>query len=85
MTDVKQYQTVSIWWFPDSYTVRGCYRGASHLIAKCSDLQTAIDLAFATDRKQLAVALVPAKEELEAFAKKVADMLQRPFIEGGKA
>lgn len=70
-----KYQTVSIWWFSNHYTVRGYYRGASHFIAKCQSLQEAVDTAFATDRKQLTVGLVPAKEELDACAEKVADRL----------
>ena len=74
-----KFQTVSIWWFPDGqtfhYTVRGWYRGGSHLIERCTTLDEAVTVAFATDRKQLTVGLVPAKEELEAFANKAAELL----------
>ena len=69
---MMKYQTVSIWWFGDHYTVRGYHRGASHFIAKFDTLQEAVDTAFATDRKQLTIGLVPAKEEINAFAEKVA-------------
>jgi len=70
--NIKKFQTVSIWWFPDGYTVRGYYRGASHLIQKCETLDEAVNLAFATDRKQLSVALVPAKEEIDQVVEKIA-------------
>jgi len=67
---IKKFQTVSIWWFPDGYTVRGYYRGASHLIQKCETLDEAVKVAFSTERKQLSVALVPAKEELDQIVDK---------------
>ena len=73
-----KFQTVSIWWFPDGYTVRGWYRGGSHLIERCTTLDEAVAVAFATDRKQLTVGLVPAKEELGAFANKAAELLGGP-------
>lgn len=70
--NIKKFQTVSIWWFPDGYTVRGYYRGASYMIQKCETLEEAVKVAFATDRKQLSVALVPAKEDIDQFWEKVA-------------
>lgn len=72
MADPKKFQSVSIWWHDKGYTVRGWYRGASHLIAKHETLQEAVDAAFATPRKQLSVALIPLKEEAQEFAEKVA-------------
>jgi hypothetical protein len=70
-----KYQTVSIWLFPEGYTVRGYYRGASHLIAKTDDLQSAVDVAFATDRKRLSVGLIPAEEEFAELADSIANRL----------
>lgn len=75
MGDPKEFQSVSIWRHDSGYTVRGYYRGASHQIAKFETLQEAVDRAFATPRKQLRVALVPLKEEAEAFAEKAAKAL----------
>ncbi|MGR3702294.1 MAG: hypothetical protein ACU0A4_09420 [Paracoccaceae bacterium] len=71
----KKFQSVSIWWFPECFTVRGYYRGASHLIKKCVTLEEAVKVAFAADRKQLSVALIPATQELDHFAQKVATAL----------
>jgi len=73
----KKFQSVSIWWFPGGYFVRGYYRGASYLIERCATLDEAVRVAFAADRKQHSVALVPAREEIEELANKI--------VEGGSA
>lgn len=71
----KPYQTVSIWIFDHGYTVRGYRRGASYLIQQTQSLDEAVTVAFATDRKQRAVSLVPAEEQFEAFAQECSDAL----------
>ena len=72
-----KYQTVSIWWFPDHYILRGYYRGASYGIGKFDTLQEAVDTAFATDRKDRAIGLIPAKEEIAAYADKVMALMDK--------
>lgn len=74
----KKYHSVSIWFFAGEgphYTIRGYYRGSSYLIDKTTNLDAAAVIAFATPRKNMSVALVPAKEELDAFADKIVSMM----------
>ncbi len=74
-TDIKVFQTVSIWWGERGFSVRGYYRGVSYFIEKFDSLDSAVECAFATNRKQRSVALVPIKEEFEEFARKAVEAL----------
>lgn len=59
-SNIKQYQTVSIWIHQQGeYAVRGYYRATSYLLSKHDTLDAAATAAFAVPRKQNSVALVP--------------------------
>ncbi|WP_112312426.1 hypothetical protein [Pseudogemmobacter bohemicus] len=60
MKPIRQYQTVSVWELSaGDFAVRGYYCGASDQIGRCSTVVEALEVAFATPRKQASVAVVP--------------------------
>ncbi|MFC0199257.1 hypothetical protein [Paracoccus rhizosphaerae] len=60
LSNIKQYQTVSIWITgKGDYAVRGYYRAASYQLSRHTTLDEAVSSAFAVPRKQSSIALVP--------------------------